>query len=471
VVDGLVWWVRILSVPAFSVRGVMRAFLFALDPTPAQAQAFRSHCGAQRFVFNFGLALVRANLDQRAAERSYGIAEADLTPAVSWSPYSLRRAWNAAKHDVAPWWAENSKEAYSSGLANLAAALTNWSSSRSGKRAGCRVAFPRFKGRRSRPSCRFTTGAFGLATDRRHVRLPRIGLVRTCESTRKLARKIETGRARIRSATLSWQRGRWHVSFSVELPDPEMPGREPAPSAGGRGVVGVDLGISTLATLSTGERVPNGRRLDRELRRLRRAQRRVSRRRGPDRRTRTEPSNRWRKARARADRIHTRVANLRRDDTHQLSTRLVRGHDVIVIEDLNVAGMLRNKRLARHIAGAAWAEIRRQLAYKAEWAGVRLIVADRWFASSKICSGCGAAKAKLALSERRYACTACGLVLDRDHNAARNLAALAADTGELRREQPDRTGVRPARPAALAVGPLREESGRTQRHRREAVAR
>src|SRR5206468_7925114 len=110
----------------------------------------------------------------------------------------------------------------------------------------------------------------------------------------------------------------------------------------------------------------------------------VSRRRGPERRTRTEPSSRWRKARARADRIHTRVANLRRNDTHQFTTRLVRGHEVIVIEDLYVTGMLRNKRLARHIAGTGWAEIRRQLTYKAEWAGARLVVADRWFASSKI---------------------------------------------------------------------------------------
>jgi putative transposase len=466
VVDGVVErGGRVLSVTASSLRGVMRAFLFALDPTPAQVQAFRSHCGAQRFAFNFGLALVRANLDQRAAERSYGIADSDLTPVVSWSAYGLRRTWNAAKHDVAPWWAENSKEAYSSGLANLAAALSNWSSSRSGTRAGRPVAFPRFKGRRSRPSCRFTTGAFGLAADRRHVRLPRIGVVRTCESTRKLARRVEAGTARIRSATLSWQRGRWHVSFSVELPD-----REPTARTNGR-IVGVDLGISILATLSTGERVPNGRRLDRELTRLRSAQRRMSRRQGPDRRTRTEPSNRWRKARARADRIHTRVANLRRNDIHQMSTRLVRGHEVIVIEDLYVAGMLRNKRLARHIAGAGWAEIRRQLTYKAQWAGVRLIVADRWFASSKTCSGCGAAKAKLGLSERTYVCTACGLVLDRDHNAALNLAALAADTGELRRELPDGSDVRPVVPARPAAALPREDRISGQRHRREAVAR
>ncbi len=266
-------------------------------------------------------------------------------------------------------------------------------------------------------------------------------------------------------ATLSFQRGRWHVSFSVKLPD-----LEPAPHESGR-VVGVDLGISALATLSTGETVPNTRRLDRELRNLRRAQRTCARRRGPDRRTRIEPSKRWRKARARADRIHARVANLRRDVIHQLTTRLVRDHDVIVIEDLAVAGMLRNRRLARHITGAGWAEIRRQLTYKAERAGVRLVVAKRWFASSKICFGCGTAKAKLPLGERVFACLACGIVLDRDENAARNLAALAAETGELRRGQPDGSDVRPVVFARPAVAPPREESCGTQRHRRKAMAR
>jgi putative transposase len=438
---------------------VIRAYLFALDPTPVQAEAMRSHCGAARVTYNWCLAQVKANWEQRAAEETYDIPVDRRTPWIDTSAYGLRKAWNAAKDRVAPWWRENSKESYASGCANLAAALAN-------RNAG-RARMPGFKSkRRGRFSCRFTTGSFGLAWARRHVQLPVIGVVRTCESTRKLARKVDAGTARIRSATLSWQRGRWHVSFSVELPD-----AQPAPRTGGR-AVGVDLGITRLATLSTGKRVPNGRRLDRELRRLRRAQRRVSRRRGPDRRTRTEPSNRWRKARARVDRIHTRVANLRRNDTHQLTTPLVGRHDVIVIEDLHVAGMLRNKRLARHIAGAAWAEIRRQLTYKTERAGVRLIVADRWFASSKTCSSCGTAKAKLALSERTFTCGACGLVLDRDENAARNLAALAAaDTGELRREQPDRTDVRPGRPAALAVGPLREESYGTQRHHREAVAR
>jgi len=436
---------------------VIRPYLFALDPTDAQAEAMRSHCGAGRVAYNWCLAQVRANWAQRGAEASYGIPEHERTPWINTSAYNLRKAWNAAKLEVAPWWRENSKEAYATGCANLSTAL--------GNRTAGRARLPRFKSkRRARLSCRFTTGSFGLVRDRRHVQLPVIGVVRTHESTRKLARRLDAGTARIRSATLSWRRSRWHVSLSVEVSS-----HEPAPRTSGR-VVGVDLGISRLATLSTGEQVPNGRRLDRELRRLRRAQRACARRRGPDRRTRTEPSHRWRKARARADRIHARVANLRRNDTHQLTTRLVGDHDVIVIEDLHVAGMLRNRRLARHIADVSWAEIRRQLTYKAERAGARLVVADRWFASSKTCSGCGTAKAKLTLSERTYVCTACGIVLDRDENAARNLAALAADTGELRREQPDGTDVRPARLAAVAVGSLREEPQAQRRHRKMAAA-
>ena len=437
---------------------MIRAYLFALDPTDAQEQAFRSHCGAQRVAYNWALARVRANWAQRAAEQTYGLTGDRLTPWINTSAYGLRKAWNDAKDKVAPWWAENSKEAYASGCANLSTALGN-------RKAG-RARMPRFKSKhRSRLACRFTTGAFGLGADRRHVRLPVIGAVRTGESTRKLARKVEAGTARIRSATLSHQRGRWHVSFSVEVPDVEV-----APRDGGR-VLGVDVGISDLAVFSTGEHVPNPRRLDRALRNLRRAQRTCARRRGPDRRTRTEPSNRWRKARARVDRVHTQVAAQRRDHLHKLTTRLVHGHDTIVIEDLAVANMLRNRFLARHIAGASWAELRRQLEYKSAQAGVRLIVADRWFASSKTCSGCGTAKAKLALSERTYVCTACGLVLDRDVNAALNLAALAADTGELRRELPDGSDVRPVVLARPAVAPPREESITTQRRLREEAAR
>ncbi|MGH3721409.1 MAG: IS607 family element RNA-guided endonuclease TnpB [Pseudonocardiaceae bacterium] len=445
---------------------MIRAYLFALDPTDAQAEAFRSHCGAQRYVYNFGLELIRANLDQRAAERTYDIPDDRLTPLVSWSAFGLRRAWNAVKNERAPWWAANSKEAYSSGLANLAAALSNWSKSKAGARAGRRVAFPRFKGRRARLTCRFTTGAIGLGNDRRHIQLPRIGLVRTHESTRKLARKVQTGIARIRSATLSWQRGRWHVSLSVELPDPT-----PRQRTQGR-VVGVDLGIKSLAVLSTGEVVPNPHHLDGVLRALRRTQRQASRRRGPDRRTRTVASNRWRKTTARVAALHTRVAHARRDGLHKLSARLVREFDVVVVEDLNVAGMVRNHHLARHISGLGMAELRRQLDYKATDAGARLVLADRWYPSSKTCSTCGAVRTKLTLAQREFVCENCGTRLDRDYNAACNLAALAARASE---PSCGRTENQPAgNPRKTAIGGTGYRHGKTQimsqrRHREVAT--
>jgi len=402
---------------------VIQSYRYALDPTAGQEVALRSHGGAQRFAFNWGVAVVTANLAQREAERSYGLSGDRLTPAVSWSAFALRKRWNQTKDHIAPWWPENSKEAYSSGLANLATALDNWKTSKTGARRGPTVRFPRLKGKRQAMSCRFTTGSLGLVDrDRRHVRLPRIGVVRTHESTRTLARHVERGTARIRSATVTFQGGRWFCSFSVEIDR-----QDPAPTRPAS-VVGVDLGITSLAVLSTGEVIANPRHLDVALRELRRLQRQAARRTGPDRRTRQRPSQRWRRTRARIAKLHTAVANARRDGLHKLSTRLVRTHGTIVIENLNIAGMLRNRRLARHIAGVGMGELRRRIDYKTGWAGSTLHVADRWYPSSKTCSGCGAVKAKLRLSERTFRCDECPLALDRDLNAARNLAALVDES-------------------------------------------
>ncbi|WP_236648464.1 IS607 family element RNA-guided endonuclease TnpB, partial [Micromonospora sicca] len=282
------------------------------------------------------------------------------------------------------------------------------------------MGFPGFKSRRrSTPSVRFTTGAIRVEPDRRHVVLPRLGRLKLHESARKLARRLEAGTARILSATVRRDGGRWYVSFCVEVDRAARTPHQP------QVVVGVDLGVKHLAVLSTGEMEPNPRHLDTAARRMRRLARRVSRRVGPDRRTGRRGSKRWERASARLGRAHARVAHLRRDGLHKLTTRLAREYGTLVVEDLNVAGMLANRRLARRIADAGFAELRRQLAYKTSWNGGRLVVADRWYPSSKTCSSCGVVKTKLALSERTYTCTLCGLVLDRDVNAARNLAALA----------------------------------------------
>jgi putative transposase len=397
----------------------LKSYKYALDPTPRQARLLDGHCGAARKAFNWGLGRVKAVMDQRAAETTYRIPAELLTPAISWSMYSLRKAWNQAKATVAPWWAEYSKEAYASGLTQLAAALKNWGESRKGKRAGRVMRFPRFKSKRKAvKSCRFTTGV--IRCEERYAVLPRIGRIRLHEIP---APELLDGTARILAATIRFERGRWFVALTVEQ---DLPVKQPErPDA----VVGVDLGIKSLAILagpdSEPRTVPNPKHLDASLRKLGKLSRRVSRRVGPDRRTGRVPSNRWKRANAQRNRVHHTVAYQRADALHKFTTAIAAEYGTVVVEDLNVAGMLRNRRLARRVGDAGFGEIRRQLGYKTEWNGGRLVVADRWFPSSKTCSGCGVVKAKLLLSEREYRCESCGLVIDRDENAARNLAALA----------------------------------------------
>ncbi|GGR54917.1 IS607 family element RNA-guided endonuclease TnpB [Streptomyces roseolus] len=407
---------------------VVQAFRFALDPNAGQEQALRSHCGAARAAYNWAVAWVTASWRQRGAEKTYGIPEGELTPWRPWSLPSLRKAFNEAKKTdprFADWWEENSKEAYGTGLSNAAAAFDNYTGSKNGKRRGRRMGAPRFKAKRkARPACRFTTGTIRVE-DGRHVTLPRLGTIRTHEPTVNLLARVRTGTARVLSATVRHERGRWFVSFQAEVKRELV--RVTRPEA----AVGVDLGVRFLAVLadSAGEirTVPNPRHYDQALKLLRRASPAVSRRRGPDRRTGRKASRRWERADAARNKVHHRVANLRADALHKLTSALAAEYGTIVIEDLNVAGMLRNRRLARRIADAGFGEIRRQLTYKTRRRhGTRLIMADRWYPSSKTCSGCGAVKAKLPLHIRTYECDLCGLVIDRDDNAGLNLVALAA---------------------------------------------
>ncbi|MFF3984676.1 IS607 family element RNA-guided endonuclease TnpB [Streptomyces sp. 900105755] len=447
---------------------VVQAFRFALDPNAAQERSLRSHCGAARAAYNWAVGWVEASWWQRRAEETYGVPEAGLTQWRPWSLPSLRKAFNEAKHTgprFASWWEENSKEAYNTGLANAAAAFDNYAKSRQGKRRGRAMGMPRLKSKRkARLSCRFTTGTIRVDADGRHVTLPRLGTIRTHEPAGKLLAGVQAGTARILSATVRHERGRWLVSFQTEVErDLEHVARPEV-------AVGIDLGVKTLAVTadSTGEirTVPNPRHYDRAREQLRRASRVVSRRQGPDRRTGQKPSRRWEKANAQRNKVHHRVANLRQDALHKLTTGVAAEYGTVVVEDLNVAGMLRNRRLARQIADAGFGEIRRQLTYKTRRRhATRLVVADRWYPSSKTCSGCGTVKAKLPLHIRTYECDACGLVIDRDDNAALNLAALAAAavTG---------TGVAGDQGTVPAVSKPRgaDRKTRTTRPRRKAEA-
>jgi putative transposase len=201
--------------------------------------------------------------------------------------------------------------------------------------------------------------------------------------------------------------GRWFVSLLCE--DTVTPA---APTAN---AVGLDAGITSLVTLSTGEKIANPRHERRDRTRLAKAQRELSRK--------AKGSANRAKARRKVARVHARITDRRRDHLHKLTTRLVRENQTIVIEDLTVRNLLKNGRLARAISDAAWSEFRSLLEYKAQWYGREVIAVDRWFPSSKLCSNCGRLQDKMPLSVRTWTCEGCGVTHDRDVNAAHNLLA------------------------------------------------
>jgi putative transposase len=383
------------------------------------------------------LALVKAVMGQRQAERSYGIAEAGLTPALNWTLAGLRKEWNRRKDEVAPWWGENSKESYNTGLDALARGLDAWDKSRKGQRAGAAVGFPHFKSARSRRSVRFTTGSIRVEADRHHVTLPRLGRIRTHESTRKLGRRVEAGTARVLSATLSEDAaGRWHVAFQVIV---QRAVSIPAHAGSGVPAVGVDVGVKAdsllVAAAPDGReagRVPAPKSLAAAQSRLRALQRRAARQRGPwnpAARTRQQPSKRWARTNRRIGRVHAHAAAVRRDVLHKATTSLAQQHRVITVETLNASGMrsaggARKRGLNRALSDASLAEVRRMLACKCTWYGSALVEAGRYYPSSKLCSACSGRKPNLTLADRIYQCAQCGLEIDRDLNAAVNLARL-----------------------------------------------
>jgi putative transposase len=317
-------------------------------------------------------------------------------------------------------------------------AYGNWQASRAGKREGKRMGFPRFRKKgKDRDRVTFTTGAIRVEPDRRHVTLPRIGTVRVRENTRRLERLIAKGRARILAVTVSRKGTRIVAAFRVVVARPQQPHVTDPDS-----VVGVDVGVRTLATVGTKdgtvlERVPNPRPLETALKEVRHLSRERSRR--------TPGSRRYKETQQKLARLHRRAADIRAHHIHDLTARLAKTHGVIVVEGLNAAGMLRQKGLPgararrRGLSDSALAEPRRQLRYKCAWYGSRLVEADRWFPSSKTCHEC------LHVQDIGWAghwtCDDCGTRHQRDDNASITLARYEDITA--------------AKAAASAVGPVR----------------
>ena len=416
-------------------------FRFTLDVTTGQHQLLLAHAGASRLAFNHHLGWVKANLDQRAAERSYGIPEQDLTPSLSWSKVSFINHMNAWKDGRTPgarvsvdedgktvrglsWRSEVSADVFETASVHAAQALANWVASTKGARAGNAAGFPRFKSRHKttpafRLRAKYKEGAAPVVRPTRPnaMRFPKLGELRVRESTRQLRRMLERGRFHAYAAAFRFERGRWVVSVTG-VAAPLHPARR-ATADRHQARVGVDLGVKTLAVAVDEHGTVRGtwegvKALHAAQARLKLANQRYS-------RTKRDSVGR-KKAARRLGKLHARVASVRKALLHQITADLAKGYACVVVEDLNAAGMLGNRRLARAVADAAFAELRRQLVYKTAWYGSELVIADRWFPSSKACSGCGTIKADLTLAYRVYHCGACGLVIDRDVNAAINLA-------------------------------------------------
>lgn len=396
-----------------TTKAVKRAFKFRFYPSDEQAAELARTFGCVRLVYNKALAARTEAWTLRQERVNYNATSALLT------------GWKKTE-DLA-FLNEVSSVPLQQALRHLQVAFTNFWAKRS--------RYPTFKSKkRSRRSAEYTTSAFRW----------RDGQLTLAKMDQPLdivwSRPLPEG-AQPSTVTVSQDAaGRWFVSL---LCDDRI---EQAPAAA---AVGIDAGLNRLLTLSTGEKVVNPRHERADRKRLARAQRAMAKK--------EKGSANRAKARLKVARVHARITDRRRDHLHKLTTRLVRDNQTIVIEDLTVRNMVKNHSLARAISDAAWRQFRTLLEYKADWHGRDLVVVDRWFPSSKLCSTCGALAERMPLNVRTWTCQ-CGTVHDRDVNAARNILAeglsVTACGGGVR---PQRTNVR------TGLSPMKQETpGATQ---------
>jgi len=366
---------------------MMLAHRIALDPNNAQATYLARAVGTARFAYNWALA------EWKRQYEAWKLDNALPKP----TQQSLRRQLNAIKREQFPWMLEVTKNAPQMAIIQLGQAFRNFFTKR--------ARYPQF--RRKGVHDRFSLTNDQFSVDGKRIRIPNLGWVRMRESLRFTGKVL--------SATVSRVADRWYVSIAVETQD-----NSHLPKAENQGAVGVDLGVAALATLSTGETIHGPKPHKALLSRLRRLSRSLARK--------QKGSRNRHKAKVKLSRHHAKIACIRRDALHKLTTDVTRRFHTIGIEDLNVKGMVKNRRLARSIADMGFFECRRQLDYKANMRGGQIVVADHWFASSKTCSSCGHKLDELSLSIRQWTCPVCGTTHDRDVNAACNLRNMAVSS-------------------------------------------
>lgn len=357
---------------------VLRAYKTELDPNNVQRTLLAKHAGAARFTWNWAL--------------NRRIEEYKLTGKSS-NAIEQHRQLNALKPTDFPWMYEVSKCAPQEALRDLDKAFRNFFAKR--------AKHPRFKSKKRGLGGFRLTGSIAVEAGR--IKLPRIGWLRLKESD-----YLPTD-AKINSVTVKERAGRWFVSVQVEEQIAVSENQGPA--------IGLDLGLKSFVVGSDGSSLEAPKPLLRSLRRLQRLSRQHSRK--------QKGSMNRSKSAKRLAKLHYRIGCQRADFLHKATSELAKTKSVIVVEDLNVGGMLKNRCLARSISDAGWSEFVRQLEYKSAWNGGRVVKAGRFFPSTKTCSACGMVKDEMPLSERTYCCDGCGLVIDRDVNAARNLLSLS----------------------------------------------
>ncbi|MEV6599965.1 RNA-guided endonuclease TnpB family protein [Actinoplanes sp. NPDC051346] len=390
-------------------RAVKRAFKYRFYPTPEQAAELARTFGCVRLVYNMALAARTEAWTLRQERVNYHATSAMLT------------AWK--KTEELAFLNEVSSVPLQQALRHLQVAYTNFFAKR--------AEYPIFKSKkRSRRSAEHTTSAFRW----------RDGRLTLAKMDAPLdivwSRPLPDGAAPSMVTVSQDAAGRWFVSLLCD----DRIGSAPA-----TGVVGIDADLGSLLALSTGEKVTNPKHERRDRAALAHAQRNMAKK--------EKGSANRAKARLKVARVHARITDRRRDHLHKLTTRLVRENQTIVIEDLTVRNMVKNHSLARAISDAAWRQFRTMLEYKAGWRGRNLVVVDRWFPSSKLCSTCGALAERMPLTVRTWTCR-CGTIHDRDVNAARNILAeglsVIACGGGIR---PQRTDVRTGRSSAKQEPP------------------
>lgn len=362
-----------------------KAYVCRLYPNKGQAAQIEKTFGACRWVYNLCLEIKIA---------AWQVEKKTLTR------YDLNKQLTVWKRTVAPWLYEVSNKALQYAIQDLDRAYQNFFRRvKSGENPG----FPKFKSRRCSKQSYKEAGDNGLVRviDSRHIRLPKLGKVR-CRGLGKVE-------GRILNATIRrTPSGKYFVSICcTDVTDSDMP-------MGEHEVLGIDAGVKDLMVRSDGTKVPNHKFLQQSARKLRREQRKLSRRK--------KGSANWHKQKRKVALVHERVSNQRKDAIHKATTQAVRESQAIAVEDLNVKGMVKNRHLARAVSDASMSEMLRQLQYKCEWYGRAFVKIDRWFPSSKTCGECGCVFDDLTLSMREWTCPECGAHHDRDVNAARNIA-------------------------------------------------